>query len=419
MMESKGKIYKGYSEEEVSFIRENYETMTYKQMGETIGKNPSSVRYVAISLGLIKQKHKDWTEEEREFIRDNYGAMLVKDIAKHLDKTIHSVNSEVDRMELYKDKPWSEEELEYLKNNYLSEEHKEIAKRFGRSTCTITAKCHDLGLRKKESPWSEEEIEYVRNNYQDLPTREIAAYLNRSMSAVQLKGKRLGLKKSPYSCDYHYFGNINTEEKAYWLGFFAADGWISKNEKSGAGAFGIELQYGDMGHLKKFNKSIHGNYNINDRWRSCSLSSHKEKKNHMCLIRIFSRIMYDDLVSLGYTENKTFESHIPELNSELVRHFVRGYFDGNGCFSVSNNRICVGFITASKTMAENLRSVLNDEGILIHIYTYKTENDVTMYRLELTSNCNKFRFLEYIYSESSIFLDRKYKKYKKAKAMFL
>ena len=58
MMESKGKIYKGYSEEEVSFIRENYETMTYKQMGETIGKKPSSVRYVAISLGLINRNTK-------------------------------------------------------------------------------------------------------------------------------------------------------------------------------------------------------------------------------------------------------------------------------------------------------------------------------------------------------------------------
>lgn len=411
-------IFKGYTESDIEFIRHNYVKMSYKEMGAKLNKKPSSVRYVAISLGLIKQKHKDWTEEEREFIRDNYGAMLVKDIAKHPDRTIHSVNAEVDRMELYKDKPWSEEELEYLKNNYLFEEHKEIAKRFGRSTCAITAKCHDLGLRKKESPWSEEEIEYVRNNYQDLPTREIAAYLNRSMSAIQLKGKRLGLKKSPYSCDYHYFRNINTEEKAYWLGFFAADGWISKNEKSGAGAFGIELQYGDIEHIRKFNKSIKGNYKITDRWRPCNLSPYTNKKNHTCIIRIYSKVMYDDLIALGYNENKSLESHIPKLDGCLVRHFIRGYFDGNGCISVSDNRLHISFCTASFAMASSLASILGSIGINISIYSKITEYETTVYLPTINGKKEKLSFLDYIYNDSSVYLDRKYKKYLKAKALF-
>lgn len=93
-----------------------------------------------------------------------------------------------------------------------------------------------------------------------MSTSDIAITLKRTTSAVKIKARKLGLSKYPYTCDYNYFDKIDSEEKAYWLGFIFADGYISVNENSNSGCVGIDLCLSDIDHLKKFNKSINGNY---------------------------------------------------------------------------------------------------------------------------------------------------------------
>ena len=226
----------------------------------------------------------------------------------------------------------------------------------------------------------------------------------------------MGLKKSPYFCDYHYFDTIDTEDKAYWLGFLTADGWISKSAKTGSGVVGIELQYGDMGHLKKFNKSIKGNYQVVDRWRPCLISTKDtEKLHHTCVIRIFSLIMYKTLERIGFSNNKSYNFSIPTMQNDLIRHFVRGYFDGDGCLCFTNQSFHVGFDTASENLNYGIVDILESRGFKFSNNNYINNFGTTMYRININGMDEKIDFLDWIYQDSSIYLDRKYKKYLKVK----
>lgn len=254
--------------------------------------------------------------------------------------------------------------------------------------------------------YTDEELQYIKNNYLEMATSDIALHLGRTSSAVKLQARRMGLKKHPYICDYHYFENIDTEEKAYWLGFLSADGWININKQSNAGVVGIELQYRDINHLKKFNKSIKGNYKITDRWK---VTTHKEKKNHMCCIRIFSLVMYKSLVALGFSNN---EISIPNIPDDLLRHYMRGYFDGDGCFTFTNKSFNINFSTASLSLKNDIEEILIQHNWNPKPYQIEGTH---IYVIPLYSIQDKLEFLDWIYDNSSIYLDRKYKKYLKVK----
>lgn len=66
--------------------------------------------------------------------------------------------------------------------------------------------------------------------------------------------------RQKYAINHNYFQNIDTPEKAYWLGFLEADGCISKNNTQ----LTFELQARDELSLYKF--------------RSCLDSSHPVKQ---------------------------------------------------------------------------------------------------------------------------------------------
>ena len=102
--------------------------------------------------------------------------------------------------------------------------------------------------------WNENEIKFIMENYKTMTYKEMAKKINRTENAVKLKVSKLGLKKSKYIYDVDYFKKIDTIEKAYWLGFIYADGYVSVGKQNYE--FGIELQGSDYKHLKKFNKAI-------------------------------------------------------------------------------------------------------------------------------------------------------------------
>lgn len=407
---------KGYTDEEIQYIIDNYHTSTNKEIAKTLNRSTTSITYVARMNNLIKQPHKDWTDEENKFLEENYTTMTTKELAKALDRTKPSIDSQKQKLGLDKLVKWTKEEEQFLIDNYLSMEHKEIGKVLNKTRGAVTAKCFDMDLVKCEN-WTQEDIDFLKENYQTISTKELAEILHRSCDGIQIKAERMHLKKFPYTCNYKFFSNIDTEEKAYWLGFLTADGWITKNFKSGSASTGVELQYGDIEHLRKFNKSIDGNYRITDRWRKCNLSS-SDKLNHICKLRIYSKIMHDDLVNLGFTYTKSFDCFMPELREDLVRHYMRGYFDGNGCFSVSNNHLSVSVCTASKQIAEDFVNKLNNIGIDMRLYSYINENNVVIYRPGFSKVSEKLKFLDYIYDNCNIYLDRKYKKYLKAKRIY-
>jgi intein-encoded DNA endonuclease-like protein len=115
-------------------------------------------------------------------------------------------------------------------------------------------------------------------------------------------------------CDY--FSKIDTEEKAYWLGFIYADGYLAKNENRLALVVSIK----DKEHLKKF-ADIFGKQLIEIK----KLDKKSKKSYEQCGVFLYSERIYNDLKSFLNSEN-IFDM-IPK---ELHRHFVRGFFDGDG-----------------------------------------------------------------------------------------
>lgn len=406
---------RNYTQEELEYIRENYDDMTAQELAIKLNKSIGSINNATRKMGLIKQLHKPWTVDEIEYLKNNYIEKTSEDIGKYLNRSIQSVNAERDRLGLIRNEQWDKKDVDYLVDNFEKMTHAEMGYVLNRTEQSVRAKCFDLDLFKKELPWTDDEISFVRENYMEMKTSDISKILNRTMNAIELKAARLGLKKYPYTCDYHYFDEIDTEEKAYWLGFLTADGWINKSKKTNAGVTGIELQYGDIGHLKKFNKSISGNYQITDRWRSCTLSKDKEKKNHLCCIRIFSLTMYNSLENKGFSKDKSYDYHIPMLRKDLIRHYIRGYFDGDGCFCYTNKSFSISFITASRMLHEDLLTILANIPVTVCINIFENEFGTTMYRPEIYRQQDKINFLDWIYKDANIYLDRKYKKYLKIK----
>ena len=407
---------RNYTQEELEYIEKNYINMTAKELAIKLNKSIGSINNATRKMGLIKQQHISWNDSEIEYLKNNYIEKTSEEIGKYLNRSVQSVNAERDKLGLVRNGAWTKKDVDYLVNNFELMTHAEIGKILNRTEQAVRAKCFDLNLFKKEIPWTDFEINFVKDYYMEMKTSEISKFLNRTISAIELKASRMGLKKYPYTCDYHYFDEIDTEEKAYWLGFLTADGWINKSKKSNTGVTGIELQYGDIGHLKKFNKSIGGNYQITDRWRQCSLSAkNPNKKNHTCIIRIFSTIMYETLYKLGFSNDKSYNFHMPKIQQDLIRHYIRGYFDGDGCLCFTNKSFHINFTTASKLLNDDVVSVLKSNNFNINENIYVNSFGTTMYKIDICRYQDKINFLDWIYSNCNIYLDRKYKKYLKVK----
>ena len=71
-----------------------------------------------------------------------------------------------------------------------------------------------------------------------------------------------------YSYDSNFFEKIDSEAKAYWLGFLYADGYIHRNYKNGkikSMSLELSLKSEDRAHLENFLRDIRSNVPIKDK----------------------------------------------------------------------------------------------------------------------------------------------------------
>jgi hypothetical protein len=119
---------------------------------------------------------------------------------------------------------------------------------------------------------------------------------------------------------YDYFHDINTKEKAYWLGFLYADGFIvTKGER--LVSLGLRLSSKDEERIIKFAKNL----GLNE-----TKIEHENDRN-CCLIRVGRSEMLMDLVDHGILPRKSKVIELPKLDTrELYLAFLLGFFDGDG-----------------------------------------------------------------------------------------
>lgn len=135
-----------------------------------------------------------------------------------------------------------------------------------------------------------------------------------------------------YQCNQHFFDRIDSETKAYWLGFIGADGNVSANPKSAT--LTISLSAKDREHLLRFQDALQSNYRI---YGHMSMPGTLVTASFpMTTLCVNSVKLLDGLKQHGVHPRKSLTYEWPDsLPDHLLSHYLRGYFDGDGSFIAS------------------------------------------------------------------------------------
>jgi len=205
------------------------------------------------------------------------------------------------------------------------------------------------------------------------------------------------------------FDTIDTEEKAYWLGFIFADGYISSRDNQ----FEISLTVDDKSHLDKFNTFMeYKGDNVKVGNIKCNNKTFKR-----CRWGVTNKHLWNTLNNIGCTPKKSLSLKFPDLNifteKWLVLPFIRGYFDGDGCISLMHPELALKVLSASIVGTSEMLNPIKDLFFNNNLIKNHDNNDIT-YTYRLTQK-QAYIFLSIIYYNASIYLDRKYNKFKEWK----
>ena len=201
-----------------------------------------------------------------------------------------------------------------------------------------------------------------------------------------------------------YFDNIDTEMKAYMLGFIIADGNVSIY--NGQYSLKISIQYQDRYLLEKLKKELDCSNAIND---FCQKSPTTNNVHKYSYISITSKHLVESLIKLKVIPAKTGNEEFPVIKNELIRHMIRGFFDGDGISCFTNKSKSFGFVGNGKIISK-LKEILNWHDINEEPH-WCTEN---LYQIQ-TSKKEKLQDLyHYMYDNCSFYLIRRYEKFSKA-----
>lgn len=203
-------------------------------------------------------------------------------------------------------------------------------------------------------------------------------------------------------------------EMAYVLGYFAADGSMYVNPH---GSKYIAFYSNDLEILEKIKFSLNSNHKIALRKR------YNKNWKDSFILQIGSTEMYKDLIKLGFSPKKEFRLKLPNVPRKYLRHFIRGYFDGDGsisynyyCKSTNPNIKCmhqqVIFAAANKNFVKALESRLS-EVARISCSCFKSAKDSNSHYLAYYKQGEILKLIKFMYSNvnSLLYLNRKYDKF--------
>lgn len=248
----------------------------------------------------------------------------------------------------------------------------------------------------------------IINLYQDgLSSWKVAELTNCSQNSVLRILKKFDIESKPsnsyrkHNFDTTYFENIDTEDKAYFLGLLYADG--CNFIKNGNVCLGLGEQ--DIHILEDFKRHIQytGEIKIIE-------ITHK-MKSKMCDLRINSKHLSMQLTNLGISSPKSLTLKFPteeQVPNYLIHHFIRGFFDGDGYISKGRS-LPVFSITTTLQFLEKTQDILMKECGLNQTKISRTNGDnKNTYTMTYTGSHNCKRVRDYLYKDATVFLKRKH-----------
>lgn len=211
----------------------------------------------------------------------------------------------------------------------------------------------------------------------------------------------------------NYFEEIDTQEKAYFLGLLTTDGFIYRGETKQK-RVGICLNEKDGYLIEEFVKTIKINKKV------CS-SNRKTRESKEKQIQIYSNKMVDDLAKYGVVERKSFVKSFPKdlIDKKFINSYLRGCIDGDGtiAFYKSNSKKSkyirsIRLFSACEEFLNDIKYYLEENKIVNSclINVQGSNRNHPLYELKIARIEDLISFINYLYSDASIFMKRKKEK---------
>ena len=214
-----------------------------------------------------------------------------------------------------------------------------------------------------------------------------------------------------YIVDDNYFDSIDTEHKAYWLGFLIADGFLT-NSGHAKETFGISLKSTDGYMLNVFKQDLKSNYPIHEYTQRCIINNSVHYTTYNRLLIKSKKIFYR-LKELGLNEIKSYTAKLPLSNipTDLTHHLIRGYFDGDGSFAKSGEKKYHTYdmkFTGTYEVIVAIRSYFNKDNLkLQQRYPNRDNNN---YSLNICGDKQVYNLGKLLYKDATIYLQRKHER---------
>jgi len=208
-----------------------------------------------------------------------------------------------------------------------------------------------------------------------------------------------------YIYNENAFKTTDDPETAYWLGFMFADGCIF-NQKNKWSAY---LSITDLDVMIQFKKYLETDQKIKIIDNGISKVTKRELKKTYKL-NICDQKICNNLINLGMYQNKTYTLTFPKhINN--INHFIRGYFDGDGCISLNvgkNTRRLRFNIIGTYDMVYNIQQHLIKELNISKTKLYNPKSSPSIWSLQIVNSEDIIKLKNYLYKDTNVYMLRKY-----------
>lgn len=263
-----------------------------------------------------------------------------------------------------------------------------------------------LGIKRKRI-YERDNVQQIINMWKSTwcTNKEICTKYNISehtlMNILHKNNIDTTYKKRKFTFNERYFQYIDNEHKAYWLGFIYADGSISSSRNTLTFSLKLEDEY----LLQKLFDDIGSNKQV--------YHCYNEKYQRDYVYALLNHpLLKEDLINKGVVPNKTYSLKFPSSDivpEKLIKHFIRGYFDGDGCISIPKEKYKTNVsVVGTKDFIYGLIKYL-EKKLNITFNPYKIKRS-SVYCISKSGRKVVQKWLNLMYSEATIYLNRKREK---------
>lgn len=208
-----------------------------------------------------------------------------------------------------------------------------------------------------------------------------------------------------YKIDEEFFRKIDSEEKAYYLGFMFADGTISPERNT----IKLSLKEEDKEILEKLKICIKSERPLFHIKRNASWKGSFKGSKDLWSLDITNKFICQDIQNLGCTKIKTRTIKFPEIEDKLLSHFIRGYFDGDGCIYYSRSKKLEWSIIGTKDFVSKVQEIITEK---LSLNKNKLYNKGDLFYLKYGSVPQVIKLREWLYKDATLYIKRKFDKFK-------